>query len=111
MRLTFVDPGELKTRLRLETPAEAPDGQGGVTEGWNEVAELWGRVEPLRAKPGEEAGALTAPISHRVTVRYRADIRHAMRFVSGNRQLLIRALRDPDERRRYLVCECEEAAP
>ena len=51
------------------------------------------------------------PVIHRVTIRYRDDVRHAMRFVYRNRVLDIRTLRDPDETRRYLVCDCEESQP
>ncbi|MEM5493998.1 phage head closure protein [Hoeflea sp. AS16] len=106
-----VDPGRLNARLDLETPTEISDGQGGVSEGWELVASVWGRVEPLRARPGEEAGAATAPVSHRVTIRYRDDVRHAMRFAHRGRSLLILAVRDPDETRRYLICDCRETRP
>ena len=109
MAALFVDTGRLRARLALEAPMDLPDGQGGVTEGWTLLAKLWGRIEPLRSKAGEQAGAATAPITHRVTIRYRDDVRHAMRFVYRDRTLLIRSLRDPDESRRYLVCECEES--
>jgi len=111
MGVLFVDPGRLSARLALEMSADLPDGQGGVTEGWTWLANLWGRIQPLRAAAGEQAGAATAPISHRVTIRYRDDVRHAMRFVHRGRSLVIRAVRDPDETRRYLVCDCEESQP
>ena len=104
----FVDPGRLSARLALEAPADAPDGQGGVTEGWTGLATLWGRIEPLRAATDESAAAATAVITHRVTIRYREDVLHAMRFTHRGRALLIRAVRDPDESRRYLLCDCEE---
>jgi len=107
----FVDPGRLSARLRLEKADEVSDGQGGLVEGWSLVADVWGRVEPLRAKAGELADAATAPVSHRVTIRYRDDVDNAMRFVFRERSLTIRSLRDPDETRRYLVCDCEEARP
>lgn len=108
MARLFHDPGMLSARLQLEAPANVPDGQGGVTEGWNPVTQLWGQIEPLRAVPEDLAGAAIAPVSHRVTIRYRDDVRHAMRFVYRQRSLLVRATRDPDETRRYLLCDCEE---
>jgi len=111
MGALFVDPGRLSARLALEMSADLSDGQGGLLEDWTVVAELWGRIEALRSKAGEVAGAATAPVTHRVTIRYRDDIRHAMRFVYRDRTLLIRSLRDPDESRRYLVCDCEESQP
>lgn len=111
MGALFVDPGRLNARLSLEAPEDIPDGQGGVSEGWTPVASLWGRIEPLRAGPDEIAGAAIAVITHRVTIRHRADVRHAMRFVHRGRSLVIRAVRDPDETCRYLVCDCEETTP
>jgi len=111
MSAVFVDPGRLSARLELETSADVPDGQGGLLESWTALAELWGRIEPLRSKAGEVADAATAPITHRVTIRYRDDVRHAMRFVHRGRILVIRSLRDPDETRRYLICDCEENQP
>lgn len=106
-----LDPGRLDARLTLQAPDESPDGQGGITGGWEIVADLWGQVEPLRARQGERAGSAVAQITHRVTVRYRDDVRHAMRFVHRTRNLEIRSVRDPDETRRYLVCDCEEVRP
>ncbi len=111
MGAMFVDPGRLSARLVLEAPTELPDGQGGVSEGWAPVAELWGRIEPLGASPDEVAGAAIGRVSHRVTIRYREDVLHAMRFTHRGRHLVIRAARDPDETRRYLICECEETKP
>lgn len=111
MAALIVDPGRMSARLYLETPPVTDDGQGGLTGDWEPVASLWGRIEPVRASPTVEAGALTAPVTHRVTIRYRDDVRHAMRFVHRGRALLIRAVRDPDESRRYLVCDCEETRP
>ena len=107
----FVDPGRLNARLTLETPTETSDGQGGIAGGWTFVAALWARIEPLRGVSVEVAGADLAPVTHRITIRYRDDVRHAMRFVYRRRALLIRAVRDPDESRRYLVCDCEENRP
>lgn len=111
MGALFVDPGRLKARLVLEAPAELPDGQGGIVEGWTAVASLWGRIEPLRTASIDLAGAEIAPVSHRVTIRYRDDVLHAMRFTHRGRNLVIRGVHDPDETRRYLICNCEETRP
>ena len=111
MGALIVDPGRLSARLDLETPLQTDDGQGGLSSGWELAASLWARIEPLRAVHREEASAGTAPITHRITIRYRDDVRHGMRFVHRGRKFLIRAVRDPAESRRYLVCDCEENRP
>ncbi|WP_345900132.1 head-tail adaptor protein, partial [Martelella sp. UBA3392] len=41
------DPGAFSARLDLMAPTFTPDGQGGATESWSEVAKLWARVEPV----------------------------------------------------------------
>lgn len=108
MRLTFLDPGKLTARLDLERADETADGQGGVIVTWSAVTTLWGLVEPVSVRAGEEANASLSTLSHRVTTRFRDDVESGMRFSFRNRMLLIRAVRDPDETRRYLVCQCEE---
>jgi phage head-tail adaptor, putative, SPP1 family len=108
MRLTFLDPGRLTARLDLEAEAATPDGQGGAVVAWSHVASLWGLVEPVSARPHEEAGATAATITHRVTMRMRGDVARGMRLVHRGRALAIRAVHDPDARGAYLVCLCEE---
>jgi SPP1 family predicted phage head-tail adaptor len=106
------DPGRLNARLRLETRRMTADGQGGVSEGWTLPSPSCGAGSSRFApRPREEAGAAIAPVSHRVTIRHREDVRHDMRFVFRGRFLMVRAVRDPDESRRYLICDCEEGAP
>ena len=47
-------------------------------------------------------------ITHRVWLAYRGDIAAGMRFRKGRRILAIRAVMDPVETRRFIVCRCEE---
>lgn len=111
MRLIFADPGRLSARLDLHTNAPAPDGQGGTKDEWVPVASLWGEIEPRAARAGEAADVENARITHRALIRARADVRRGMRFIWRGRTLEIRSLYDPDERGRYLLCQCEEVAP
>ena len=53
---------------------------------------------------GEQESVLTSE----VVVRWRPEVASPMRFRIGARALLIRAAFDPDGRRRFLVCACEE---
>lgn len=111
MRLSFVDPGWLNTRLTLEEQVRSADGQGGETIIWSAVGALWAMVDPRTAKAGEDAGIQSATITHHVTIRIRPDVQRGMRFDWQGRALLIKSVFDPDATGRYLVCRCEEAAP
>jgi SPP1 family predicted phage head-tail adaptor len=111
MRRTFNDPGWLDARLTLEAPEEAADGQGGVTISWAAVTGLWGAIDPVSVRPGEEAGVEAATLTHRVTIRSRDDVLRGMRFVWQGRAFSIVAVSDPDESGAYLTCRCEEMSP
>lgn len=104
------DPGRMTTRLVLEAPVEAPDGQGGAAVTWEEVRSLWARVEPVRVSERQEAGAESATISHRIWIWFREDVVAGQRFRKGARLFAVKLVRDPDETQRFLVCHCEEAA-
>jgi SPP1 family predicted phage head-tail adaptor len=49
-------------------------------------------------------------LTHRIWLRARTGVSEGMRFRKGARTFTIRAVRDPDETGRYLVCLCEEGA-
>lgn len=111
MRSLFIDPGALRTELSLEVLTPVPDGQGGHAESWSEVASLFARLEPVDVRAVFGADQRLNRVTHRVTIRARADIAPGMRFAKGDRRFLILSLHDPDESGRYLVCRTEETRP
>ncbi len=108
MPVLFFDAGQLTARLELERATPTSDGQGGASVNWSSVASLWARVEPVSMTPEEVAGQRRGVVTHRIWLRHRDDIETGMRLTKGARHFDIRAIRDPDETARYLVCLCEE---
>jgi SPP1 family predicted phage head-tail adaptor len=108
MRLTFIDPGTLRTELQLEQVTQTPDGLGGKTEVWNEIAVVFARFEPLSSNQSFNADQDIERATHRITIRARAGVKSAMRFKLGLRFFRIVTVIDPDETGRYLNCYCEE---
>jgi SPP1 family predicted phage head-tail adaptor len=100
--------GKLRHRLTLENPWRAADGGGGAATAWESVAEVWGAIETATGGESVSADRLSGERQPVVTIRYRDDVTPAMRFVSGYRLYPIRAVLDPDGRRRFLRCLCEE---
>lgn len=111
MPVLFFDPGQMTARLELEKADAMSDGQGGASLAWVSIGALWARIEPVNMVPDEVAGQERGLLTHRIWIRHRADIETSMRLRKGGRIFDIRALRDPDETRRYLVCLCEEGRP
>lgn len=102
------DPGHLRTRLVLQAMTPQSDGEGGHAEAWSDVAELWALVEPASVRDRFAAGRPLPDLTHRVTLRFRDDLRSGMRFAGRARRLSIRTVHDPDETGRFLICRTEE---
>ncbi len=103
--------GELRARLVLEGPVETPDRAGGVTRSWTPLASVWGDVATLNAQQRLEADQIGQTVTHRLTLRWRAGLSTKQRLRRGSQIFLIRGVQDPDDRRRRLVCNCEEIKP
>jgi len=102
------EPGWIAHRVAIERPVASPDGAGGATLDFEPVATVWAAIEPLSAREDGASGRLGTRITHRITLRWRADITGAMRLVHRGRVLRIVSLRDPDEARRFLIIDAEE---
>ena len=108
MNLTFIDAGQMTARLDLESPVEAPDGQGGVTVSHAVATTLWARIEPVEAVTEELGHVDRQAVTHRIWFRNIAGVAAGMRFRKGSRTFEIRTVHDPDERGRYLVARVTE---
>jgi len=98
----------MRARLALQRPLTADDGAGGLTTTWQDVTALWAAIRPLRGSEGHWLDAPAGSLTSEVTIRWRAGVRPDMRLVGDGRVFDIRAVFDPDGRRRRLVCHCLE---
>jgi SPP1 family predicted phage head-tail adaptor len=101
-------PGSMRERLTLEAPVDSDDGTGGTIGGYSDVATLWGEVVPVAARDAVIADRALARVTHRIRVRYRADLTTRHRLRHAARRFRIVALREGDATRRFLVIEAEE---
>jgi SPP1 family predicted phage head-tail adaptor len=102
----MTDPGQLNRRLTLEAPVETDDGAGGVARSFTAVATLWAEVTPVAARGEVQAAALGATVTHRIALRFRADITLRHRLRDGARVFRIVAMRE--RHRRFLDIDAEE---
>jgi len=108
MRVQFIDPGAFRTELVLEEAVPEGDGAGGSVVEWVEVARLLAHVDPVSARSAFGADQRLETVTHRVTLRFREDVRSGMRFARQGRAFEILTVHDPDETGRYLVCLVRE---
>ena len=103
-----ISTAEFRSRVTLETPVDTVDDSGALMRIWTPVADVWAKIAPQRGAESFAAGEQESVIAHQVTIRWRPDAAAPMRFRLGGRALYIRAAFDPDARKRFLVCACEE---
>lgn len=104
----FLQAGDFRIRLTIETPVETPDGHGGYTRQWLQQGLAWARIVPVSGILFHRADAIGAETTHWVYVRAEHAVKAGMRLVRGARIFAITNVRDPDETGRYLACECTE---
>lgn len=101
---------ELRHRLTHETPVDTPDGLGGSRRVFVAVAVLWAAMRS-EAAPAEIADRPGAVLTHTVTLRGGAEVQPGDRLRLGARLFAVEAVHDPDNRGRWLLCQCREETP
>ena len=112
MKRQALDPGRLRHRVMLQVRLAPDDAQGGEgPESWSDVAPLSAMLEtgPVRREADADVDGVRSALT--VTIRYRDDVAPGMRLLFRGRELMIRTVSDPDERRTYLQLGCEEETP
>ena len=103
--------GQLRHRVTIEAANAGSDSYGGQLDPWatpTVVARVWARIEPLRGREQLSGMQLESRVTHRITIRHRADVGAANRLRFGARVFNIRAVIDVEERGRWLELLCEE---
>lgn len=107
--MTVPDIGTLRHRLILEKPREILGDDGGRFITWEPSGEIWAAIIGQGAAERVDGDRLITENSTRIILRHRPDIESGMRFRKGDRVFLIKTVRDPDERGRFLRCETVES--
>ena len=104
----LIDVAELRHRIVVQRLTNVSDNMGGFTTTWTTYATLWAKVEPVSASERLYQEKIEYQRSHKVVIRYRADITTDMRFTFKGRTFQIKGTHVPDERRVYLFIDAEE---
>jgi SPP1 family predicted phage head-tail adaptor len=100
--------GALRRRLILESLDRTPDGSGGFTGTWSQVAVIWGAIHPLRGGEQFDGGRTEGRITHDIWVRPRPDFAPGQRLRLDTRLFNIRAALQPDLFVNRVRLSCEE---
>lgn len=82
-------PSKARHRVTLQRPEHVPDGAGGVSRTWVNVAYLWAGITFLDADESLANGQFSSRRRYRIVLRYRSDIQPEKRFLWGSKRLAI----------------------
>jgi len=107
-----VKSGALRSRLTLQRPVRTPDGQGGFTLTWQNVATVWAQITPLAGREYMFAEQLATGLTHQVSIRYYTGLDPTWRGVTNDGETLnIRSASNPDSRKHEHALFCEQVVP
>jgi SPP1 family predicted phage head-tail adaptor len=110
MNFKPTSPDELNKRIIIQASTKVPDGGGGVTTVWTDIATVWAAVWPVSATEQIQAQATTMVVSHRIRIRWRSVMRSSWRIKFESRYFSIVGITSPNEGREWLDVLCKEAA-
>lgn len=98
----------MRHRVTLQGVTRTDDEGGGHTEAWTNTATVWAAIEPLTGVEALRGMQLSARVTHRVRMRYRAGVTAKARLAYDGRTFEVRSVIDPEERHRELILLAEE---
>jgi head-tail adaptor len=102
----------LATRARhalwLQVKQSVADGEGGYSEGWVNVQQVFASVEPIMASQRNLNASVNVDATHRVYMRGYISMTEGNRFLFGSRTLEILTIENLQERDFCYVVTCKE---
>ena len=114
-----MDIGQLNRRVTLQSRSATLDAYGQEVNSWVDIATVWANVKPVGGREKAAMATIDAVLTHRVTIRYRAEYMpptkvDAWRIIypikAGNRIFNITAAQDIDEAHKHIMFDCQEGS-
>jgi len=99
--------GMLREPITVQRKISVSDGMGGQAIQWLDLYTVRAHVAPLSGREALQAMQLQDVITHRVYMRYRADLKASDRLVMRGQPLQIRSLLNIEMRDRWLELACD----
>ena len=99
---------KLTKRVKLQGVAHVSDDQGGFTDVWTDEATVYAALEPVKGYEKYQAMQAGTPVSHNVTMRYRAGVTTKTRLLYGSRVFDIKEVLNLNEDNRVLKLKAIE---
>jgi SPP1 family predicted phage head-tail adaptor len=102
--------GDLRHRVTLLSVGASPDGAGGFSEQWSEVATVWAGIAPITGRERWQAQQVSPSATTEITLRWRSGVTPSMRISSEGITYGILDVQAMGGEKRFLLCLCEVLA-
>lgn len=102
MKCCDLHAGSLREPITIQRKVSVSDGMGGQAISWIDLATVRAHVKPLSGREALQAMQLQASITHRIYMRYRADLLPSDRLVMRGQPLQIRTILNMEMRNQWL---------
>ena len=111
-----VNAGSFNRKIAIQRQRPISDGGGGRAMNWQDLAEVWVKIEGAGGNKRFFGDQNEYPATHKLTMRYREDIKSSDRIryryerkgVAYERFFSIQNITDITGHRRYLTVNCRE---
>lgn len=100
----------LRHRITIEKPIQVQNDSGGLNEEWVELAKVSAAIKPLTANQVFYSEQNQHRVTHKITMRYRNDLKTDMRIRYGNLILQVRSFINVGMENRITELMAEEGA-
>jgi SPP1 family predicted phage head-tail adaptor len=108
------NPGRMRSLITLQAKAVTRGASGSEQSNWTDAAVVHCAFATDAGREFMAAKAVNAEMTHLLSIRWRAGVTQSMRVKyddpkdNTTRYFDIRAVKNPDNRRRFLALECRE---
>ena len=102
MKCCQLTSGMLRHRITVQRPAETPDGAGGATQTWQDVATVRAFVKPISGGERLQAMRLESDVTTRIFARYGLDVDAEDRITYDGRLFVVKAVLNLEEANKWL---------
>ncbi len=100
--------GSLRNPITVQRQSAQSDGMGGQAIQWDDLFSTRAQVKPLSGREALQAMQLQATITHRIYIRFRADLTTADRILLAGQPLQIRSILNMEMRSQWLELSCDQ---
>jgi SPP1 family predicted phage head-tail adaptor len=100
--------GSLRELITVQRQSAQSDGMGGQAIQWDDLFVTRAQVKPLSGREALQAMQLQATITHRIYIRFRADLTTADRILLRGQPLQIRSILNMEMRSQWLELSCDQ---